>query len=128
MYGNQVQMTYKGQTHIKSSYGGMITLMNYGVLIWFIYSQFLDLYFIASNKQRLLSSTDVISTPSNFNLTQTDMELAARLTGLKDPELIGNHFKPIFGYEMNSFEGGQWIITENRETGVPCTNDGFVLT
>lgn len=127
IYGQNIQLKYKGEDSFKTPFGGILTFLSYFVLSMFLYDQFLGLVSRDAVSKRLNSSTNVVTKPSNFSNSDLKLEIAVKITSSKDHDQLLKYFRPTFGSEgLEWINGGYQPYTINH-AAVPCGEDKFLM-
>ena len=68
-YANPIELKFKGDSQIRSVFGGVVSLLSKAVMLFFLFNKIMELVEKESNREALLSSVDVILSPGEYILT-----------------------------------------------------------
>ena len=87
IYGQQIQLNYKGETSYKTFSGAILTFLTYAFIVNFLASSFIEL----SNNENaiyvLTKEINLLENPRNLTFGANDLEIATRLQWQDDEKI-----------------------------------------
>jgi hypothetical protein len=137
IYGKQVQLTYKGEDTIKTTFGGLISIIGKCLVIYILYTQFVMLFERGANTaihQRI--DDDIIEHGSNMPMTSHNFQIGTQLItnhDLKDSEggaitNLDRYLRIQFVTSYVYWDDGVVVYGDSPMYGQLCDQENFSLS
>ena len=133
IYGEQIQLNYRGETSYKTLIGGIFTFLTYAFIINFLVTSFIELSENENSIYVLKKEINLLDNPRNLTFLANDLEIATRLQWQDDEKIesgisMDRYWQVYFVSREYFYIDGYYQRKSSLAKGIECGYTGVSVS